>query len=129
MLPVPLPTVLHCPHVGGNHSPDTVETWETKMIAYKKGVDVIQEDDCVDDDIMPITIPGHTITPSLSHLVLSDDDLRTLRLRFLLDRSLKNLMVLVGIRYTLNEKQLLTVTILLKRVMDTPSGEGVGYSP
>jgi PIF1-like helicase len=36
-------------------------------------------------------------------------------------------MVLVGTRYTLNEKQLLTTTMLLKRAMGTPSGEGVGY--
>ena len=36
-------------------------------------------------------------------------------------------MVLVGTRYTLNEKQRLTTSMLLKRVMDTPSGEGVGY--
>jgi hypothetical protein len=51
----------------------------------------------------------------------ADEDLKTLRLRFLLDQSVKNLMVLVGTKYTLNEKQLLTVTVLLKRVMDTPS--------
>ena len=36
-------------------------------------------------------------------------------------------MLLVGTRYTLNEKQLLTTTMLLKRAMGTPSGEGVGY--
>jgi PIF1-like helicase len=130
MLPVPLSTVLHGSHVGGNHAPVTIQTWETTMIAYKKGAGAIQEDDGVDDDIMPVVIPGHrldTITPTLSHLVLSDEDLKTLRLRFLLDQSVRNLMVLVGTKYTLNEKQLLTVTVLLKRVMDTPSGESIGY--
>ena len=40
--------------------------------------------------------------------------------------NLQESVVLVGTRYSLNEKQFLTVAVLLKRVMDTPSGEGVG---
>jgi len=100
------------------------------MVTYKKGLGTLQEDDELDDAIDPFSIPDHpldAITPTLSHLILSEDDVKTLRFRFQLDRSVKNLMVLVGTRYALNEKQFWTVAVLLKRVMDTPSGEGVGF--
>ena len=130
MLPVPLSTVLDSTHVGGNHAPETVRNWERRMVQYKTGARTLQEDDDLDDTVNPLSIPDHpldVITPTLSHIILSDEDVKTLRFRFLLDTSVKNLMVLVGTRYTLNEKQFLTVAVLLKRVMDTPSGEGVGY--
>jgi PIF1-like helicase len=130
MLPVPPSTVLDGPYIGGGHASETVRDWEYRMGRYKKGMGAVQEDDGTDDDIAPFSLPDlpvDTITPSLSHLVLLDEDLLTLRSRFLLDQSVKNLMLLVGTRYTLNEKQLLTTTMLLKRAMGTPSGEGVGY--
>jgi len=131
MLPVPLSMVLDSTHgAGGNHAMETVRNWERSMVTYKKGLGTLQEDDELDDAIDPFSIPDHpldAITPTLSHLILSEDDVKTLRFRFQLDRSVKNLMVLVGTRYALNEKQFWTVAVLLKRVMDTPSGEGVGF--
>jgi hypothetical protein len=130
MLPVPLSMVLDSTHAGGNHAMETVRDWEHSMVTYKKRLGTLQEGDELDDAVDPLSIPDHpldAITPTLSHLILSDDDVKTLRFRFQLDRSLKNLMVLVGTRYSPNEKQFLTVAVLLKRVMDTPSGEGVGY--
>ena len=42
------------------------------------------------------------ITPTLSHLLLSDGGLHTLRFRFALDRSVDNLMVLVGTLVTIH---------------------------
>ena len=130
MLTVPPSTVLDSTHVGGNHAPGNVRNWERRMAEYKKGLGTLQEEDDLDDAVDALSIPEHpleAITPTLSHLILSDEDVKTLRLRFLLDLSVKNLMVLVDSRYTLNEKQFLTVAVLLKRVMDTPAGEGVGY--
>ena len=99
MLPVPLSTVLDGPYIGGNHASGTVRDWEDRMGRYKKGIGAVQEDEGTDDDIVPLSLPGlqvDAITPSLSHLVLSDEDLQTLRSRFLLDQSVKNIMVLVG---------------------------------
>ncbi|KAN0070572.1 hypothetical protein V8E54_011441 [Elaphomyces granulatus] len=100
MLPVPISAVPDGSYIGGNHATETVQSWEVRMGR--------------------VSLPGHqldAIAPTLSHLVLSDEDLKTLRSRFLLDQSIKNVMVLVGTRYTLNEKQLLTTSMLLKRVM------------
>ena len=131
MLPVPISTVLDGPYLGGNHAAESVRDWEFRMGKYKGGLAAVQEeDDSMDDEVAPSSLPEHpldAITPTLSHLVLPDEDLKTLRSRFLPDQSIKNLMVLVGTRYSLNEKQLLTTSMLLKRVMGTPSGEGVGY--
>ena len=101
MLPIPLSTVLNSTHVGGNHAVETVQGWECKMVAYKKGVGALQEDGDLDDDIIPLSILEHrldAITQTLSHLLLSDDNLKPLRSRFLLDQSIKTLMVLVGTR-------------------------------
>jgi PIF1-like helicase len=130
MLPVPISTVLDGPYMGGNHPAETVQDWEVRMGKYKRGVAAVQEDDGMDDDVAPSSLPEHqldAITPTLSLLGLSHEDLKTLRSRFLLDQSIKNLMILVGTQYSLNKKQLLTTSMLLKRVMGTPSGEGVGY--
>jgi hypothetical protein len=105
------------------------QSWEVRMGRYKKGVGAVQEDG-IDDDIVPLSLPGHqldAIVPTLSHFVLSDEDLKALRSRFLLDQSIKNAIVLVGTWYTLNEKQLPTTSMHLKRGTGTPSGEGVGY--
>ena len=130
MLPVPLSSLLYSTHVGGNHTTATIQDWGHRMIAYKNAAGATQNDDGLDDDDIPVSIPDDhldAVVPTLSNLILSDGDLKTLRLRFLLDQSVKNLMALVGTRYTLNEKQLLTTSVFLKRVMGILSGEGVGY--
>lgn len=90
------------------------------MVGYKTGLGTLQEGDDLDDAINHLSIPDHpldAITPTLSHLILSDEDVKTLRFRFQLDQSVENPMVLVGSRYTLNGKQFLTTGVLLKRVM------------
>ena len=84
--------------------------------AYKKGVGALQEDDGVIP--LSISIPEHhldAIAPTLSRLILSDEDedLKTLRSRSLLDQSIKSIIVLVGTRYSLNKKQLLTTYAML----------------
>jgi hypothetical protein len=111
MLPVPLYTVLDGPYLGGNHAAETVQNWECRAVAYKKGAGAYQEDDGLDDDLVDSAVPFSlpephldAITPALSLLDLSKRDLKTLRSRFLLDQSIKDIMVLVGTRYTLNEK-------------------------
>ena len=100
MLPVPLSMVLDSTHAGGNHAMETVRDWEHSMVTYKKRLGTLQEGDELDDAVDPLSIPDHpldAITPTLSHLILSDDDVKTLRFHFQLGRSVKNLMVVVDI--------------------------------
>ena len=76
--------VLDSLHAGRNHDIEAVRDWEHTMVKYKKGYGTLHDGDGVDDAIDSFSMPDlrlYAITPTLSHLLLSDGGLHTLRFR------------------------------------------------